>query len=60
MQRAKMSDAIFAKRGVNEIIGREQNPRVAMGLRLLSNGREEYTYNSALDKEFVHTRMQRL
>ena len=44
---------------INEIIGREQNPRVAMGLRLLSNGREEYTYNSALDKEFVHTRMQR-
>ena len=41
---------------INELIARETNPKVAMGLRLLSDGREEYSYNSVMDKNFLHMR----
>lgn len=44
---------------IDELIKREANPKVRMGLRLLSDGREEYTYNSALDKNFIHMRTAR-
>ena len=44
---------------INELINRETNPRIAMGLRILSEGREEYSYNSTLDKNFIHTRITR-
>ena len=44
---------------ISELIKRETHPKVAMGLRLLTDGREEYSYNSAMDKNFLHMKTAR-